>query len=155
MTDIAQLEGATTSHLVRSGDLNHHGTLFAGRMAEWVVETAFIGAQRALEIDPARLVCLRIHGMTFTRGAVNGDIVMLRAKAAHVGRTSITVYVQAYVPRYGEGPVLDGFVTFVNVEDGRSVPHGLVVSRPTEGEALRLWETVERLRAEARTATTR
>ena len=29
------------SHLVKSEDLNHHGTLFAGRTAEWLVERRF------------------------------------------------------------------------------------------------------------------
>ena len=28
------------SHLIKSEDLNHHGTLFAGRTAEWLVEAA-------------------------------------------------------------------------------------------------------------------
>lgn len=148
MKRVEELPKAITSHLVRSSDLNHHGTLFAGRMSEWVVEAAFIGAQRALGIDPSRLVCLKIHGLTFTRGAVSGDTVELRARPAHVGRTSITVYVEAFIPRYGEQALLDGFVTFVCVEDGRSAPHGVVVERPTEGEALRLWEAVERLRAQ-------
>jgi len=152
MKKIEELPRTITSHLVRSSDLNHHGTLFAGRMAEWVVETAFIGAQRALGIDPARLVCLRIHGLSFTRGARSGDTVELRARAAHVGRTSITVYVEAFIPRHGERPLLDGFVTFVRVEDGRSTPHGVAVEMPAEGEALRLWQVVERLRAQRETA---
>lgn len=32
------------SHLVKSEDLNHHGTLFAGRTAEWLVEAGFVTA---------------------------------------------------------------------------------------------------------------
>ena len=31
-----------TTRLVKSEDLNHHGTLFAGRMSEWFVEEARI-----------------------------------------------------------------------------------------------------------------
>ena len=31
-----------THHLVRSEDLNHHGTLFAGRSSEWFIEAGFI-----------------------------------------------------------------------------------------------------------------
>ena len=31
-----------TYHLVKSEDLNHHGTLYAGRNAEWFVEAGFI-----------------------------------------------------------------------------------------------------------------
>ena len=33
-----------TSRLVKSEDLNHHGTLFAGRTAEWFVEAGFVSA---------------------------------------------------------------------------------------------------------------
>ncbi|MDP2989667.1 MAG: hypothetical protein Q8O57_03775 [Kiritimatiellota bacterium] len=33
-----------TNHLVKSEDLNHHGTLYAGRTAEWFVESGFIAA---------------------------------------------------------------------------------------------------------------
>ena len=33
-------------HLVRSEDLNHHGTLFAGQMAKWLVEAGVITASR-------------------------------------------------------------------------------------------------------------
>ena len=143
---IVDLPQAVTSHLVRSSDLNHHGTLFAGRMSEWVVEAAFIGAQCALDVDPAHLVCLKIHGLIFTRGAVNGDIVDLRSQAAYVGRTSITMYTEAFVSGQSEKPALDGFLTFVHVREGESAPHGLEIPRPGGGEALELWEKVEQLR---------
>ena len=43
--------------LVKSNDLNHHGTLFAGRTAEWFVESGFIAAAGVL--DPKNLVCLK------------------------------------------------------------------------------------------------
>lgn len=143
---IDDLPRTRLSHLVRSSDLNHHGTLFAGRMAEWVVEAAFIGAQRALDVDPANLVCLKIHGLIFTRGAVSGDIIELRSHAAYVGRTSVTMYLEACTPNRSDGPALDGFLTFVHVEGGESTPHGLVVPQPEEGEALLLWKRAEQLR---------
>jgi len=53
-----------TLRLVKSEDLNHHGTLFAGRTAEWFVESGFIAAASIL--DPKTIVCLKIHGMYFT-----------------------------------------------------------------------------------------
>ena len=115
-------------------------------MSEWVVETSFIGAQSALDVDPANLVCLKIHGLIFTRGAVSGDIVELRSRAAYVGRTSITMYTEAFIPGDKEDPALDGFLTFVHVDEGDSTPHGLEIARPTEGDALRLWERAEGLR---------
>ena len=109
-----------------------------------------IGAQRALGVDPAHLVCLKIHGLVFTRGTVNGDIVELRSRAAHVGRTSITLYTEAFLPGDERNPLLDGFLTFVHVKEGQPAPRGLNVERPAGGEPLRLWTTVERLRGEQR-----
>ena len=55
------------THLVKSEDLNHHGTLFAARTASWFVESAFIAA--ACEHgDPSEIVCRNIHGMSFRTG---------------------------------------------------------------------------------------
>lgn len=50
------------SRLVKSEDLNHHGTLFAGRTAEWFVEAAFIAAA-SLAGNPENVVCINIHGL--------------------------------------------------------------------------------------------
>lgn len=36
------MEWTKTSRLVKPQELNHHGTLFAGRMSEWFVENCFI-----------------------------------------------------------------------------------------------------------------
>ena len=52
-----------THHLVKSEDLHHHATLFAGRSAEWFVESRFIAADALLR--PKSIVCLKIHGMTY------------------------------------------------------------------------------------------
>ena len=54
----------TNYHLVKSEDLNHHGTLYAGRCAEWFVESGFIAA--ATLTRPENIVCLKIHGMTLS-----------------------------------------------------------------------------------------
>ena len=48
-----------THRLVKSEDLNHHGTLFAGRSAEWFVEAGFVAASSLL--NPKYLICLKIH----------------------------------------------------------------------------------------------
>jgi len=34
------MESFSSYHLVKSEDLNHHGTLFAGRSAEWTCSAA-------------------------------------------------------------------------------------------------------------------
>ena len=50
------LKETRTTRLVKSQDLNHHGTLFAGRMAEWFTESCFLAASRLLG-RPEDLVC--------------------------------------------------------------------------------------------------
>lgn len=128
------------ARLVKSEDLNHHGTLFAGRMAEWFVEGCFISA--ASEVgNPNKVVCLKMHGLKFRKPARKGDIIYLETKVVLVGNTSITVY--GAVTRNGQEEVLvDGFVTFVTVdENGNKEPHGLkqpVASNEGEKELMEI-----------------
>ena len=56
-----EITTCTTQHLIKSEDLNHHGTLYAGRSAEWLVESGFIAAANLT--SPENIVCLKIHGM--------------------------------------------------------------------------------------------
>ena len=39
-----RMQPVLTHHFVKSEDLNHHGTLFAGRTAEWFVEAGLMAA---------------------------------------------------------------------------------------------------------------
>ncbi|PKN68485.1 MAG: acyl-CoA thioesterase, partial [Deltaproteobacteria bacterium HGW-Deltaproteobacteria-10] len=39
-----QLKTHIINHMVKGDDLNHHGTLFAGKTAMWFVEAGFIAA---------------------------------------------------------------------------------------------------------------
>jgi acyl-CoA hydrolase len=118
------LTDTRSTRLVKGQDLNHHGTLFAGRMAEWFVETCFLSAARFLG-RPDDLVCVKIHGLTFTKPARPGEIIEIIASPAKAGTKSLTVGAEVFL---GEDPVptVRGFVTFVSVDsEGRPVPHGL------------------------------
>ncbi len=129
--------------LVKSEDLNHHGTLFAGRTAEWFVESGFISAASLL--NPQNVVCLKIHGMFFTRPAISGDILKLSSKIVYAGRTSLTSYI--HVEKNGvEKPLVEGFVTFIHVDDNnKPSSHNLQVNPVTE-EDKQLYETAKNLR---------
>lgn len=124
------------SRLVKSEDLNHHGTLFAGRTAEWFVEAAFIAAASAVG-DPEKIVCVNIHGLMFKSPIAKGDIVTFTSMVAKLGTTSITVYTKIYSEIRSITPV-EGFLTFVSVDpDNKKSPHGLVLDEPKdEGEKL-------------------
>lgn len=138
------LPRVTASHLVKSVDLNHHGTLYAGRMAEWLVEVGFMTARAALGCPPENVVCARLHGMDFRKSVGSGATLVVEGRVAYVGSSSVTVYVKAWPLGEPPGvlPHTDGLVTFVHILDARAVPHGLMVDVPQGGEELALWERV-------------
>src|SRR4030043_1077061 len=120
------LKETSISHLIRPEDLQHHGTLFAGRMAEWFVETCFVTASRLVG-RPEDVVCVQIHGISFKKPANNGAIVDIKARIAFLGPTSITVYSQAFV-NDDEIPAVSGMITFVTVDkEGTPYKHGLIL----------------------------
>ena len=122
----------STYHLVKSEDLNHHGTLYAGRTAEWFVESGFIAA--ASLTSPESIVCLKIHGMLFTRPVKRGELVRFDSKIILAGRSKLVAYIQIFEQ---EMPVVQGFITCVLIgADGKSSPHGIVIttSRPEDLE---------------------
>jgi acyl-CoA hydrolase len=133
-----------TMRLVKSEDLNHHGTLFAGRTAEWFVESGFIAAASLL--NPQNIVCLKIHGMFFTKPAVSGDVLKFSSKVVFAGNTSIVSYV--HVEKNGaEKPLVDGFITFIHVDENtRPAPHHIEIKPVTE-EDRSLYETAKNLRS--------
>jgi len=132
------------SRLVKSEDLNHHGTLFAGRTAEWFVESAFIAAASTMG-DPEKVVCLNIHGFVFKTPIKRGEIVKFSSKVAKVGKTSIVVYTKMDMELSKITPV-EGFITFISVdENGKKVPHGLVLDEVKDEEELRIREKANNL----------
>lgn len=102
------------SHLVKSEDLNHHGTLFAGRTAEWLVEAAFIAAA-ATHGRPQDILCVNVHGFTFKKPVQKGDILTIHSRIVKTGTTSMMVHVKTLC-EIDPGQNVEGFVTFVCVE---------------------------------------
>lgn len=118
--------------LVKSEDLNHHRTLFAGRCAEWFVEAAFIAAASSLPAE--NVVCLKVHGLEFTRPIRLGEIAHFKSQIVYAGRTSLKVYVKLNLEGVKD-PIVSGFITFVHVnQEGKPVPHGLTVDLINEDD---------------------
>lgn len=132
-----------TMRLVKSEDLNHHGTLFAGRTAEWFVESGFIAA--AALLDPSHVVCLKIHGMFFKKPARSGDVLRFSSKVVFTGRTSLSVYIHVE-KNNDDDTFVDGFVTFIHVDNNtRPAPHNIEINPETD-EDKALYETAKNLR---------
>jgi acyl-CoA hydrolase len=134
---------SVTMRLVKSEDLNHHGTLFAGRTAEWFVESGFIAATSLL--DPKSVVCLKIHGMYFTKPAKSGEVLKFSSKVVFTGKTSLTVYV--HVEKSNDANTfVDGFVTFIHVdEETRPSPHFIEIKPESEEDQI-LYKAAKDLR---------
>ncbi|WP_051296745.1 acyl-CoA thioesterase [Anaeroarcus burkinensis] len=132
-----------THHLVTGADTNHHGTLFAGRGAAWFVEAGFVAA--ASMTCTAETVCATVHGMVFNRPVKKGSILRFDSRVVYTGRSSLVVYVDVVTADKGEF-VVDGFLTFIHVDEtGHSAPHGIVVEPETEEEK-ELYERASKLR---------
>jgi len=132
-----------TYHLVKQDDLNHHGTLYAGRCSDWFVECGFIAA--ASLTKPENIVCLKIHGLLFSQPGLLGDILCFESKIVYTGKSSLIAHVQ--VIKKGES-LLEGYITFIHVDlEGKPVPHGITII-PTKTEDIHFLKEATRLRAE-------
>lgn len=130
----------TSVHLVKGEDLNHHGTLYAGRTAEWFVESGFIAA--ASMTKPENIVCLKIHGMTFTRPIRKGELPVFTSRVVLTGETKIVSLIEVRI--LGKLAVR-GFITFIHVDlEGKSSPHGLDFV-PVTPEDIALHEEAKKL----------
>lgn len=127
------LERVKASRLVKSADLNHHGTLFAGRCAEWFVESGFIAVARVL--DPKFVVCLKIHGMAFLHPVKAGNVLTFESMIVKAGRSTIKVHIRVFMSDTPDKDYCEGFMTFCYVDENtHSRPHGLVVEPETDEE---------------------
>lgn len=141
---VVHMKKINASRLVKSEDLNHHGTLFAGRMAEWFIENCFICGAMETE-KPENIVCMNVHGLSFNSPVNKGDIVNMESYIAKVGRTSFTVYGKITKNNL-ENIVSDGFITFVFVDDnGKSMPHNIELSENVNEEETKVRERALKL----------
>jgi len=120
--DVSLLE-STTAHLVKPEDLNHHGTLFAGQMAKWLVEAGVIAAARLVG-RPEDIVCVKINGLTFKKPINNGDLLEVKSKIVNLGSTSLTVFSEV-IRRQDKLSVVSNYATFVAVDkNNKPYRHG-------------------------------
>ena len=141
---LEDLPTLTACHLVKSIDLNHHGTLFAGRMAEWVVEAGFMSARAALDCLPEAIVCVAVDRLNFRRSVPKGSTVEIVGQAAHVGRSSVTIRIEANLceARGGRELVTAGYATFVHIDSAGAKAHGRQIKPPADADARGRWDMI-------------
>ena len=104
-------------------DTNPNGDIFGG----WIMSHMDLaGATVAILAAEGRVATVAVDGMSFHKPVFVGDIVSFYAEVARIGRTSITVKVEAWALRHrlgGEERVTEGTFTYVAIgEDRRPRP---------------------------------
>lgn len=139
-----------SNHLIKSEDLNHHGTLFAARAASWLIEAGFVAA--ACEHGNTDEVVLRnLHNMSFSKPIQKGRIVNFYSRVVYAGQTSLMVAVCAEDSVSGEKAV-EGYITFVTVnkENGGKLVHNVILDETTDENELRQRKQAEAIRNSSR-----
>jgi acyl-CoA hydrolase len=133
------------SHLVKSEDLNHHGTLYAGRCVEWCVQMAYIAAQNCFD-EPRSLVFMSIRSLSMRAPALLGEIIHLTGRVDYVGESTIGIRVDGrkLQPKSDQKTVVTGTFLFCTVdEQGQAAPHGLPAMTGESDAARSRWKEVE------------
>lgn len=103
--------------LAMPADTNQNGDVFGG----WLLGQMDIGGGiYASKVTKARTVTVAIDAMNFRKPVFIGDVVSVHATTVRMGRTSITVHLEAWVMRRNETHsilVTDGNFTYVAIDD--------------------------------------
>ena len=103
--------------LAMPADTNQNGDIFGG----WLLSQMDIGGGIfASRIANSRTVTVAIDAMNFRKPVFVGDVVSVHANLVRVGKTSITVRLEAWVMRRKETNsilVTDGNFTYVSIDD--------------------------------------
>ena len=99
-------------------DTNANGDIFGG----WLLSQMDVGGGVfASKVAKSRTVTVAIEAMTFRKPVYVGDLVSVYANLARVGRTSVTVHLEAWVLRRKESQsmilVTDGNFTYVSIDE--------------------------------------
>ena len=112
--------------LAMPADTNANGDIFGG----WLLSQMDVGGGVfASKIAKSRAVTVAIEAMNFRKPVFVGDLVSVHATLVRIGRTSVTVHLEAWVLRRKEmQPILvtDGNFTYVAIDEQG---HPQVISR--------------------------
>ncbi|MEN6621071.1 MAG: hotdog domain-containing protein [Smithella sp.] len=131
-----------TAHMIKNEDLNHHGTLFAGKTAMWFVEAGFIAA--ADLAGPKNIVLKSVHEINFTKPVYMGSVIRFESKVIIAKNARLVTYVKV-VDNFNEDFILDGYISFIHIDKtGRSLPHNIDIGS-LEPEDTALQEKAKKL----------
>jgi len=103
--------------LAMPADTNGNGDIFGG----WLLSQMDVaGGVFTSKVTKSRNVTVAIDAMNFRKAVYVGDLVSVYGRLVRVGRTSITVHLEAWVIRRKETEailVTDGNFTYVSIDE--------------------------------------
>jgi acyl-CoA hydrolase len=112
-----------TRKLIKPEDLNPRGTLFGGRLLQWIDEEAAIYAM--CQLDTKNIVTKLISEINFISPAFQGDVVKIGVEPIKFGQTSLTLKVTVINKETGNVIVQIDKMVFVSLDkEGKPFTHG-------------------------------
>ncbi|MFK7785117.1 MAG: acyl-CoA thioesterase [Crocinitomicaceae bacterium] len=112
-----------TRKWVKPEDLNPNGTLFGGRLLQWIDEEAALYA--IAQLENTKIVTKYISDINFQDKAEKGDIVEIGMEAIKFGKTSLTLRCEVRNMMTRMTIISIDTIIMVNLgPDGIPAPHG-------------------------------
>lgn len=112
-----------TRKWVKPEDLNPNGTLFGGRLLEWIDEEAALYS--IIQLENPRVVTKYISEVNFQSSAKQGDIIEIGIAAIKFGHTSLTLRCEVRNKMTREVIItLEKIIMVALNEKGRPTAHG-------------------------------
>ena len=113
-----------TRRFVRPEFMNHHQTMYAGYISEWLTEAAMIGVTEVLG-DTENVVLAAVREIRVSRPVQAGTVLELLYGTGKIGTTSIGIEVEG-IDFLSHEVYFTGSAVFVTVDGGgNKTPHGL------------------------------
>jgi len=112
-----------TRKWVKPEDLNPNGTLFGGRLLQWIDEEAALYA--IIQLENKRVVTKFMSDINFVSSARQGDIIEIGIEVANFGNSSLTLRCEVRNKMTREVIISIDKITMVNLgDDGKPKKHG-------------------------------
>lgn len=112
-----------TRKWIKPEDLNPNGTLFGGRLLEWIDEEAALYA--IIQLENPRTVTKYMSEINFVSSAKKGDIVEIGIEVKNFGKSSLTLSCIVRNKMTHQNIITIEKIIMVSLdEDGKPYPHG-------------------------------
>ena len=112
-----------TRKWVKPEDLNPNGTLFGGRLLQWIDEEAALYA--IIQLENKRVVTKYMSDINFVSSAAKGDIIEIGIAVVNFGKSSMTLRCEVRNKMTRQTIISIDKITMVNLgENGLPKAHG-------------------------------